>query len=142
MTLSSDIPGDAARPRRVFGGVLYWLTLGACVLCIIGPVIAMAMPRHNVLDKNHLFAAIFAGDEPAAIWNEVGEGFPGAHFYLQHPWTGDGLTHLGLALLGCTAAAWALLAAAGVYLRQGVYLYAMLCLLVALMVLTAAAGVI
>jgi hypothetical protein len=140
--MSSEPPPSIADARRTFGAVLYWLTIASCVVCIIGPVVAMSGPGRNVLGKHYLFSSIFAGDDPAAVWQRVEGGFPGAHFYLWHPLTGDGLTQFGLALIGCSAAAWALLAAALIYARQGVRLYAVLSLALALLILAAVTGVI
>jgi hypothetical protein len=130
--------------QRVYGEVIYWLTVVSAIICMVGPVIAMINPEGNVMNPHYFFAEIFAGKTAAEVWQSVGGGFPGGHFYLKHPFAGDGFTQFGLAL-GCACAFPALIATAfGGYLREKpkVYLYAVLCLWVALMVAVSAIGLV
>jgi len=125
----------------VYGEIVYWVTIVSALICMVGPVIAMMRIDDNVLNPHYLFASIFAGNSADTIWNEVGGGFPGGHFYLSHMTAGDGFTQFGLAL-GCSVALWALLATALVYLKQRNYLYLLLCLWVSVLVALSALGII
>lgn len=129
--------------QRVYGEVIYWITVAAAIICMVGPVIAMISVENNVMNPHYLFAEIFAGKSAAEVWQTIGGGFPGGHFYLKHPFTGDGISQFGLAL-GCLCAFPALIATAIGYLREKpkVYLYAVLCLWVAFMVAVSAIGVV
>ena len=109
-------------------------------LGMVGPVISVANPENNVLNPYKLFNAIFQGKDAQTVWQEVGGGFPGGHFYLKNLTYGDGFTQFGLAL-GCSVALWALIAAAFAYTREKVYLYVILALWVAVMVAVSMIGI-
>jgi len=129
-------------PSQIFyGEIVYWVTVVACIICVIGPLISVANPENNTLDPYLLFNAIFEGKTAEEIWNIAGDGFPGGHFYLNNLTTGDGFTQLGLAL-GCSVALWALIFVAGAYLREKVYLYVYLSLWVALLVFLSMTGLV
>lgn len=130
----------ASLVQVVYGEIVYWITIVACIICMIGPVISLAWPEKNVLNPHFLFAGIFSGKEPAAIWEEVGGGFPGGHFYFSNFFSGDGFTQFGLAL-GCSVAFWALLATAIQFLRKKDFLYVILALWVALLVFLSMSGI-
>ena len=117
----------------IYGEIVYWITIGAAIVCMIGPLLSMVFVDENVLNPHYLFAAIFAGKDAQTIWKEVGNGFPGGHFWYKYPNSGDGFTQFGLAM-GCSVALWALLATAVTYLRRRVLLYAFLALWVAALV--------
>jgi hypothetical protein len=125
----------------VYGEVVYWITIVAAICCMVGPVIAVANIDNNVLNPHFLFQAIFDGKAPEVIWEEVGGGFPGGHFYKDSFLHGDGFSQFGLAL-GCSAAMWALICTAVAYLKDRKYLYVILALWVAGMVLLSAVGLI
>jgi hypothetical protein len=129
--------------QRVYGEFIYWITIFSAILCMIGPVIAMLSVENNVMNPHYLFAAIFEGKSAAVVWQEVGGGFPGGHFYLKHPFFGDGFTQFALAL-GCGVAFPALIATAIGYLceKPKVYLYAILSIWVAIMIGFSAVGVV
>ena len=80
-----------------------------------------------------LFDAIFQGKDTATIWQEVGGGFPGGHFYFKHLNFGDAITQTGIAL-GCSVALWGLLLSAVVYVKEKNYVYVGLALWVSLLV--------
>ena len=48
--------------QRVYGEVIYWLTVVSAIICMIGPVIAMISPESNVMNPHYFFAEIFAGN--------------------------------------------------------------------------------
>ena len=118
------------RAQIVYGGIVYWVTILACIICMIGPVISVASPDNNVLNPYKLFNAIFEGKDAKTVWQEVGGEFPGGHFYLKNLTFGDGFTQFGLAL-GCSVALWALIAAAIAYAADRIYLYVALSIWVA-----------
>jgi hypothetical protein len=129
------------RAQIVYGEIVYWVTIVSAIICMVGPVIAMASIDDNVLNPHYLFASIFEGKSSETIWNEVGGGFPGGHFYLDHLTAGDGFTQLGLAL-GCSVALWALIVAAFLYLKEKNYLYVLLSIWVGLLVALSAVGIV
>ena len=129
------------RAPRVYGEIVYWVTILACILCMIGPVISVASPEKNILNPYKLFSAIFEGKDAQTIWQEAGEGFPGGHFYLTHLTYGDGFTQLGLAL-GCSVALWALIATAFCFLVEKTYFYVFLALWVAFLVVCSMTGIV
>jgi len=117
---AEEIP-KMPRAQLVYGEIIYWLAIAAAIICMIGPVID--------------------GKNTETIWQEVGGGFPGGHFWFKNFTKGDGFTQFGLAL-GCACALWALIATAIAYLREKVYLYVSLSLWVALLVFLAATGIV
>ena len=129
------------RAQLVYGEIIYWSAIAAAILCMIGPLIAMAFVDNNVLNPYYLFAAIFDGKTAETVWQEVGGGFPGGHFWFKNITMGDGFTQFGLAL-GCSVAIWALLAAAIAYLLDKIYLYVILSLWVAFLVAVSAIGIV
>jgi len=127
--------------QTLYGAIIYWVTIASCIICMIGPVISLAAPDNNVLNPYYLFAGIFEGKSPATVWQEVGGGFPGGHFYFKNFFYGDGFTQFGLAL-GCSVAIYGLLAAAIAYLREKAYFFVILSLWVALLVGLSASGIV
>lgn len=136
MTASHKIP----HPQRAYGQVIYWLTVVACTCCIVGPLLSLIWPDGNFLNPHFLFAKIFEGAGPEEIWETLDGNFPGGHFYLRHLFSGDALTHFGLAAIGCSSAAWALFASAVHYWRAGDRLFASMSVFVSLLVLVAMSG--
>ena len=131
---------EIPKAQTVYGAIVYWITIVSCLICMVGPVISVANPENNVLNPYMLFNAIFQGKDTQTVWQEVGGGFPGGHFYLKNLTYGDGFTQFGLAL-GCSVALWALIAVAFAYAREKVYLYVILALWVAGMVALSMIGV-
>ena len=129
------------RAQTVYGAIVYWVTIVSCLICMVGPVISMANVENNVMNPHYLFAGIFEGKDATTIWQEVGGGFPGGHFWFTDFTKGDGFTQFGLAL-GCSVALWALLATAVAYLADRIYLYVFLSIWVAMLVGLSASGII
>jgi hypothetical protein len=129
------------RAQTVYGSIVYWITILACLICTVGPVISVASPDNNVLNPYKLFNAIFEGKDAQTIWQEVGGEFPGGHFYLKQFTYGDGFTQFGLAL-GCSVALWALIAAAFAYVSDRIYLYTALALWVSALVALSMIGIV
>ena len=77
MTNSQQDEVTIPRAQRVYGEIIYWLTIAACIVCMVGPAISIAVPDNNVLDPYRLFDAIFEGKSADEVWSEVEGGFPG-----------------------------------------------------------------
>ena len=138
--MSTEQAPQMPRAQTVYGSIVYWITILAAIICMIGPVISVASPENNVLNPYKLFNAIFQGKDAQTVWQEVGGGFPGGHFYLKNFTYGDGFTQFGLAL-GCSVALWALIAAAVAYAADRIYLYVGLSIWVAIMVALSMIGI-
>jgi hypothetical protein len=137
--MSSDERPKMPRAQLVYGEIVYWITILSCIICMVGPVIAMSNVENNTLNPHYLFAKIFEGKNAETIWQEVGGGFPGGHFYLKNFTSGDGFTQFGLAL-GCSVALWALLVSAVAYISERIYLYFFLSLWVSFLVFVSMVG--
>jgi hypothetical protein len=138
--MSTEQAPKMPRAQTIYGEIVYWITIIACIICMIGPVISVAAPEKNILNPYKLFNAIFQGKDAQTVWQEVGGGFPGGHFYLKYFTYGDGFTQFGLAL-GCSVALWALIAAAFAYATDKIYIYVGLALWVAFMVALSMIGI-
>ena len=138
--MSTEQAPKMPRAQTIYGEIVYWITILACIICMIGPVISVAAPEKNVLNPYKLFNAIFQGKDAQTVWQEVGGGFPGGHFYLKYFTYGDGFTQFGLAL-GCSVALWALIAAAFAYAADKIYIYVGLSIWVAIMVALSMIGI-
>ena len=132
---------EMPKAQTVYGAIVYWITIVSCLICMVGPVISVANPENNVLNPYKLFNAIFEGKDAQTVWQEVGGGFPGGHFYLKNLTYGDGFTQFGLAL-GCSVALWALIVTAVAYARDKVYLYVILALWVTFLVALSMVGIV
>lgn len=122
-----------------YGECVYYLTIVACIICIVGPLIAMINPENNVMNPYFTFAVIFEGYNAHEVWQMVAGGFPGGHFWFENFTYGDGFTQFGLAL-GCSSAAWSLIVASIMYAKEEIYLYTFFCLFVAAMIFFSASG--
>jgi len=126
----------------VYGGIVYWLCIIAAFICTMGSVLAIAFPDKNFMNPHYLFFSIWEGNSPEAVWQQVGGGFPGGHFWLNNLNTWDGVTQFGL-VVGCACAFLALLGTSIAFLREKPrsYGWASVSLLIALMVILSAVGV-
>lgn len=131
-----------SRPQIIYGGIIYWFSIVATVVCTIGPVIIILFPDNNVINPHYLFSAIWEGKNAETVWQVVGGEFPGGHFWLHNLNTGDGFTQFGL-VIGCACAFCALIGAVIVYLQEKpkAYLWALLSLWVASLVLLSVLGI-
>ena len=139
--MSAEARPKMPRAQIVYGEIVYWVTIVACIICMIGPLISLAAPDNNVLNPHYLFASIFEGKSAETVWQEVGGEFPGGHFYLENLTKGDGFTQVGLAL-GCSVALWALIATAIAYFTEKIYIYVVLSLWVGALVTLAMIGLV
>lgn len=129
-------------PHIVYGKFIYWLSIIAAMICTIGLVFAIAFPDKNFMNPHYLFFTIWQGNSPQAVWQQIGAGFPGGHFWLHNLNTWDGVTQLGL-VIGCSCACLALLGTSIAFLREKPrsYGWALVSLCIALLVLSAALGI-
>ena len=129
-------------PRVVYGRFIYLLSIIAAMICTIGPVIAVVYRDKNFMNPHYLFFAIWQGKDPETVWQEIGGGFPGGHFWLHNLTTGDGFTQFGM-VIGCSCAFVALVGTAIAYFRERprAYGWAVLSLWVALLVILSALGI-
>ena len=142
------------RSQLVYGEIVYWVTILAAIVCMIGPVISVKNVENNVMNPHYLFAGIFEGKNAETIWQEVGHykkvvdgvetevaGFPGGHFYFDNFSKGDGFTQFGLAL-GCSVAVWALIITSFCFLKEKNPLFFVLALWVAALVTFSMIGIV
>lgn len=54
--------------QRVFGEVVYWITIACAILCIVGPVVAFVDMDKNVLNPHTLMGNIFDGMPAESVW--------------------------------------------------------------------------
>jgi hypothetical protein len=131
-----------SRPQIVYGIVVYWLSITAALICTLAPIVAVALPGRNVLSPHFLFSAVWAGKNPEIIWQQIGGGFPGGHFWIHHLSSGDALIQLGMEL-GCCCAGIGLLAASIAFLKEKprAYGWAIAALVIAIFIAMATAGI-
>jgi len=127
---------------HVYGAIIYWISIVAALICTLAPIVAIAFPNRNVLNPEFLFSTIWQGKKPDAVWQTVGGGFPGGHFWIHNLSSGDAVIQLGLEL-GCCCAGVGLLATSISYLTQKPrsYGWALAALVIAVFIALAAAGV-
>ena len=101
--------------QLVFGETIYWFCVLSAIVCTLGPVIAMLFVDSNIMNPHFLFANIFEGNSAEVVWEEIGGGFLGGHFWKDHLLTGDGFTQFGV-VIGCASALPALIATALVFI--------------------------
>ncbi len=89
------IPDTAERIGRVYGGIIYWSTIIAALLVIIGTTLSLLV-MDDVLAPAYVFEAVLAGGSPADIWSHSVADMPDHYWYLKKPWHGDALVMLGI----------------------------------------------
>lgn len=125
-----------SKSQQVYGIVIHWITIASAIVAMVAPVLILLRPEHNVLNPNFIFAAIWEGQGIDEIWAGAEGGFPGAHFYLQNFWAGDGFAQFGIAF-GCSVAVWGLIPAIFNYIKEKEYVYAGLGLFIAALIIFA-----
>ncbi|GAI96529.1 unnamed protein product, partial [marine sediment metagenome] len=87
-----------SRPQTIYGGIIYWFSIVATVVCTIGPVIVISFINNNIMNPHYLFSAIWKGKDAEVVWQVARGGFPGGHFWLHNLTMGDGFTQFGLVI--------------------------------------------
>lgn len=126
----------------VYGKIVYWLCIISTLVCVIGSVLSIAFPDNNFMNPHYLFFSIWEGNNPQAVWQQIGGGFPGGHFWVNNLDKWDGVTQLGI-VIGCSCASLALLGAFVIFLvkKPRAYGWAAASLFVALMVILSTIGI-
>ncbi|MGD8568346.1 MAG: DUF1634 domain-containing protein [Gammaproteobacteria bacterium] len=114
----------------VYGDVVYWLTIVATVVVIIGSIVTFTT-HDNYIHPNDLLSAIWQGKDVEAIWKISHGSLPDGHWYLSQLTTGNGLTAGGIAL-GVFSVIPGILGAAFVLYRQKQILFASLAIVAAI----------
>ena len=103
------------RSQIVFGDIIYWFTVAAALLCMIGPALSFAVMETNVLNPHLLFSQMWSGMDPASIWAASGDATNTGNRWFYSLAGGDGITQLGL-VIGCSVALPAMLVAAIIFI--------------------------
>ncbi|NIP71778.1 MAG: hypothetical protein GWO16_01515 [Gammaproteobacteria bacterium] len=119
----------------VYGDAVYWGTIAAAALTLIGEVLNFVTSR-NYIAPSYLLSSIWQGKDVDNIWGKAVGAAPNGHWYLDHLGTGDGLTTAGIAL-GVFVVVPAILASAAVLYRQRQALFASLAVIAALVTIGA-----
>lgn len=114
----------------VYGDIVYWLTIIATVVVVIGSIVTFTT-HYNYVHPNDLLSAIWQGKNVDAIWKISHGSLPDGHWYLSQLNTGNGLTAGGIAL-GVFSVIPGILAAALVLFRQKQILFASLAMVAAI----------
>lgn len=94
---SADEKPVVPKSGVVYGDIIYWITIVATVVVIIGSIMTF-VTTNNYIDPNYMLSAIWEGKNVEEIWNGATGAQPDGHWYLPHLTTGNGLTAGGLAL--------------------------------------------
>lgn len=81
----------------VYGSVVYWVTICASFIALIGFVTAF-VTKSNFVSPSYLISSMWQGKHPDEIWDGAGQSVPVGHWYLSSLTSGDGLAALGLTL--------------------------------------------
>ena len=92
-----DDKPEVPKSGVVYGDIIYWITIVATVIVIIGSIVTF-VTTHNYIDPNYMLSAIWEGKNVEEIWNGATGAQPDGHWYLPHLTTGNGLTAGGIAL--------------------------------------------
>lgn len=128
----------APRAGVVYGDMIYWITVVATVVVIIGSIVTI-VTTNNYIDPNYLLSAIWQGKNVEDIWVGAVGAQPDGHWYLSHLFTGNGLTTAGIAL-GVFSVIPGIIAAAYVLFKEKERLYGSLAVLAAIITLAAVVG--
>jgi hypothetical protein len=110
--------GGLAQSHAVYAWTVHVITIISAIVSLFVPIFIMAFPDANVLNPNHIFAAIFSGAKPGEIWalSKAG-GFPGAHFFLKFPQAPDAWAMFGISM-GCSVGLWGLIPAVVIQIKN------------------------
>lgn len=81
---------------RVYGDIVYWGTVAATVLTILGQMVSF-MTKSTFLAPSYVLSSIWQQKSVEQIWNGAIGHLPQGHWYLQHLSTGPGITEMSLA---------------------------------------------
>lgn len=101
----------------VFGDIVYWITVIAAIICMIGPVMSFVSIDGNVINPQFLFANMWSGMGIDGILETSGEVQAKGHYWIHSLSSGDGFTQLGV-VIGCAVAIPAMFVAAIIYILK------------------------
>lgn len=135
---------EIPRPPRegiVYGEIAYWLLIIGVLIAIVGSVIYMA--SHGYIDKTHLLAALWRGEDIHTIWREcVGvSAAPEGRWYLSVLPQPDAIAMVGISV-SCLAAVFGMWGAFVQMVRSRGRLYLILALIIAVILTLSALGII
>lgn len=126
-------------PGVVFGEVIYWTTLGAALLVLLGLVLTFSVASQGT-QASTMLTSIWQGQHVDEIWHNAQAAQPDGHWYLTQLNTGHGLMAAGISL-GVFSVIPAMLAAGGLIgWREKRVVFGGLALLAAGITLTAVLG--
>jgi len=82
---------------RVYGDIVYWGTVAATVLTIIGQMVSF-ITKSTFLAPSYVLSSIWQQESVEQIWKGAVGHLPQGHWYLAHLGTGPGITEMSLAL--------------------------------------------
>jgi len=82
---------------RVYGDIVYWGTVVATVLTIIGQMVTF-IGKNSFMAPSYVLSSIWQQESVEQIWNGAIGHLPQGHWYLAHLGTGPGITEMSLAL--------------------------------------------
>jgi hypothetical protein len=104
-----------ASADKVYGSVVYWCSVIACLVCTIAPILTVARPENNSQNPYMVFSRIWAHQPPEALWETSASPLTDVWYWIHHVTFGDGLMMFGL-FLGCSCASIALLCCSAIFL--------------------------
>jgi hypothetical protein len=119
----------------VYGDIIYWGTIAATVIVLIGSIMTFVAPE-SFIDPAYLLSAIWEGKTVDEIWLGATGATPDGHWYLSHLESGNGITTAGIAL-GVFSVTPAILGAAFVLFRKKQKLFGSLAVISALITIAA-----
>jgi hypothetical protein len=122
----------------VYGDIIYWVTIVATVVVLIGSVMTF-VTMDNYMDATYLLSSIWQGKNVEQIWVGAVGAQPNSHWYLAQLNTGSGLTEAGIAL-GVASVIPAIIGSAYILLRERQRLFGGLAIVAAIITTAAVVG--
>ncbi|MCL2879285.1 MAG: hypothetical protein FWF29_03485 [Treponema sp.] len=141
--MENNLP-EIDKSQLYYGKVVLVITIVACVISLVAPVLILMFPHKNLLNPAVIFNAIFNGSKPSDIWAAAGVPLETNNFwklFFSHFFTPDGFGTLGI-ILGCSVTLWALIPAVWQFIRKKEYYYVGVSLFVMALIVFAMSGII
>ena len=125
----------APKAGIIYGDIIYWGTVIATIVVIIGSVITFVATFENI-HPGYLMTSIWQGKNVEEIWVGAVGAQPDGHWYLDHLSTGNGITAAGIAL-GVFSVIPGIIGAGIVLFREREWVYGSLALVAAIITIAA-----